>query len=149
MSQQKRPDELRVPLIGAGVLVGFIGLLTASAQLTGVGAWRASVDAPVETLTLVFEDRADGAVIASDAATGRQVRVYAAGGHGFVRGALRAVAHKRKVAGLPSDAPFQISRHADGKLVIVDPTTGARVILNGFGAPNAEEIDVLFEESAA
>ena len=141
------PDRkaLRAPLIASGVLVAFVVAITAVAQTTGLGAWRAEVDEPVETLTLAFVDREDGAVLVYDAADGAHRWTYGAGQHGFVRGALRAVAHERKVAGLPDGAPFHVTRHADGKLSIADPLTGVRVVLNGFGAPNAEEFAWLFE----
>lgn len=137
-----------MPVRAAACLVGFVLVLTATAQLTGLGAWRAPVAAASETKLLRFVDREDGAVLVYDDASGALAWTYGAGAHGFVRGALRAVAHERKVAEMPADAPFEISRHADGKLTIVDPLTGARVILNGFGAPNAAEFEVLFEESA-
>ncbi|MFN0023309.1 MAG: photosynthetic complex assembly protein PuhC [Parvularculaceae bacterium] len=147
MEQAHRPPSLKVPLIGAGILISFVLVLTAVAQWTGAGAWRAKVGAAEERLVLSFADRDDGAVVVTDPASGEEVHVYSAGSHGFVRGALRAVAHKRKVAGLDAAAPFEITRDAEGKLVIRDPLTDARVILTGFGAPNAAEIALLFERS--
>ncbi|MDZ7627145.1 MAG: photosynthetic complex assembly protein PuhC [Parvularculaceae bacterium] len=148
MSDAQHRQSLRVPLIGAGILVGFVLAITTIAQWTGAGKWRADVGAAEETLTLAFADRDDGAVIVTDAASGEEIYVYAPEKHGFVRGALRAVAHKRKMAGLDTSAPFEIARHVDGKLSITDPLTGARVILNGFGAPNAAEFAHLFEGQA-
>lgn len=148
MSNANRQQSLRVPLIGAGVLVGFVLAITAIAQWTGAGKWRADVGMAEETLTLAFADRDDGAVIVTDATSGEEVYIYAPEKHGFVRSALRAVAHKRKLAGFDTAAPFEIARHVDGKLTITDPLTGARVILNGFGAPNAAEFAQLFEGRA-
>ncbi len=143
-----RPQSLRVPLIGAGILVSLVLTMTAVAQWTGAGKWQADIGAAEETLMLSFADRDDGAVVVTDAVSGAEIFVYAPEKHGFVRGALRAVAHKRKLAGLDSAAPFKVSRHVDGKLTIADPLTGAQVILNGFGAPNAAEIALLFDRRA-
>jgi putative photosynthetic complex assembly protein len=148
MTEGHRPQSLRVPLIAAGVLVSFMLTITTIAQLTGVGKWRAAVGPASETLTLAFEDRDDGAVIVTNAASGEEVFVYAPEKHGFIRSTLRAVAHKRKLAGLDAAAPFEVVRHTDGKLTLTDPLTGSRVILNGFGAPNAAEFAQLFERSA-
>ncbi len=148
MSDHSRPHSLRAPLIGAGVLIGVSLALAASAQLTGVGAWRVSLAEPLETISLNFADRPDGAVEVFDAVTGLKVWTYDSGKHGFVRSVLRAVAHERKVSGLATDAPFELTRHADGNLSIVDPVTGARVIVNCFGKPNAAEIALLFDRSA-
>lgn len=148
MNEGHRPQSLRIPLIAAGVLISFMLTITAIAQLTGFGKWRAEVGPASETLTLAFADRDDGAVVVTDASSGAEIFVYAPGKHGFIRSTLRAVAHKRKAAGLDDSAPFEVVRHADGKLTLTDPLTGARVILNGFGAPNAAEFAQLFERSA-
>ena len=148
MNEGHRPQSLRAPLIAAGVLVSFMLTIAAIAQLTGIGKWRADVGPASETLTLAFADRDDGAVVVTDAASGETVFVYAPEKHGFVRSTLRAVAHKRKLAELDAAAPFEVVRHVDGKLTLTDPLTGARVILNGFGAPNAAEFAQLFERSA-
>lgn len=148
MTTAPRLQSLRVPLIGAAVLISFVLILTALAQFTGAGKWQADVGAAQEVLTLAFADRADGAVVVTDAVSGAEIHVYAPDKHGFVRGALRAVASKRKRAGFDRAAPFEIARHVDGKLSITDPLTGARVILNGFGAPNAAEIALLFDRRA-
>lgn len=148
MSAAHRPQSLRVPLIGAGVLLSFVLAITTLAQTTGLGKWRADVGPAGATLTLSFADRDDGAVVVTDPSTGEEVFVYAPEKHGFVRGALRAVAQRRKLAGMDAAAPFKIVRHTDGKLTITDPLTGARVVLNGFGAPNAAEFAKLFEGTA-
>jgi putative photosynthetic complex assembly protein len=148
MSALHRSQSLKVPLIGAGILISFVLTITTIAQTTGVGKWRAEVGAPSEQLSLAFADRDDGAVVATDPANGVEVFVFSADKHGFVRSALRAVARKRKLAGYDAGAPFTIARHEDGKLTITDPLTGSRIVLNGFGAPNAAEFAQLFERDA-
>jgi putative photosynthetic complex assembly protein len=148
MTKGHRPQSLRAPLIAAGCLIAFMLTIATVAQTTGIGKWRADVGAASQTLSLAFADRDDGAVVVTDAASGAEVFVYAPDKHGFVRSALRAVSRKRQVAGLDESAPFEIARHDDGKLTLTDPLTGSRVILNGFGAPNAAEFAQLFERSA-
>lgn len=147
MSAAHRPHSLKAPLIGAGMLISFVLSITTVAQLTGVGKWRADIGAPAQSLSLAFADRDDGAVIATDAATGAEVFIFSPDRHGFVRSALRAVARERKLAGHDAAAPFTIARHDDGKLTITDPLTGSRIVLNGFGAPNAAEFAQLFDRN--
>lgn len=147
MSAAHRPHSLKVPLIGAGILIGVVLTLTSVAQLTGVGKWRAAIGEETESLSLVFSDRDDGAVVATKAGADSALYVFSADKHGFVRSALRAVARERKLAGLDPAAPLTLARHEDGKLTLTDPLTGARVILNGFGVPNAAEFAQLLDRS--
>ena len=147
MSAAHHPHSLRVPLIGAGILISFVLTITTIAQATGVGKWRAEFGAPAQSLSLSFADRDDGAVVATDAANGAEVFVFSRDKHGFVRSTLRAVARERKLAGYDAAAPFTITLHEDGKLTLTDPLTGSRIVLNGFGAPNAAEFAQLFERS--
>lgn len=148
MSVNDHPHSLRVPLIGAAILIGFVLTITSLAQLTGFGKWRAEIAAPTETLSLVFADRDDGAVVATEEGADTAYFVFSPEKHGFVRSALRALARDRKLAGLDPEAPFTLSRHEDGKLTLTDPLTGASLILNGFGAPNAAEFAQLLERTA-
>lgn len=145
MPEANASPSLKKPLIAAGLLIGFVLVMTAGVRLTGQGAWRAADSPAVETLSLKFHDREDGAVVVVDAATDAEIFVYGAGSHGFIRSTVRAVARHRKLAGLPPDEPFALQRLADGRLVLADPLTGRFVGLNGFGAPNVEEFAQLFE----
>ncbi len=147
MSAIHQPNSLKVPLIGAGILIGFMLTVTSLAQLTGFGKWQAEIAPATESVSVAFADRDDGAVVATDAG-GAEVLVFSPGKHGFIRSALRALARDRKLAKLDPAAPFTLSRHEDGKLMLTDPLTGARLILNGFGAPNAAEFAQLLERTA-
>ena len=148
MSAVHRPHSLKVPLTAAGILISFVLAITTIAQTTGIGKWRAEVGEPEQSVSLVFTDRDDGAVVVADAANGAEVFIFSPEKHGFVRSAVRAVARERKLAGYDASAPFTIARHQGGKLTITDPLTGSRIILNGFGAPNAAEFAKLLEGAA-
>lgn len=93
---------------------------------------------PVAERQLLFADRADGAVVVTDARTGGQVAVVAPGEGGFVRGALRGLARTRLTAGVGREQPFRLAGWADGRLTLEDPTTGAKMELAAFGQTNAE-----------
>jgi putative photosynthetic complex assembly protein len=94
-------------------------------------------DAPILKMReLRFEDRADGSVDVIDAPSQRVIQNMT-GENGFFRGSLRGLARERKRNGLGSEQPFQLIGHADGRLTLLDPMTGARVDLGSFGPTNA------------
>jgi putative photosynthetic complex assembly protein len=127
----------RGPLLGAAILVGGAILAVAAVRLTGVGMSRVA-DAPtISERAFRFEDRIDGSIAVLDAANNRQVEAVAPGTNGFLRGTLRGLARERKRQGVGPEEPFRLVAHADGRLTLVDPTTGRRVDLEAFGATNA------------
>ena len=85
--------------------------------------------------TLRFDDLPDGAVAAVDAASGKLIQRFE-GEQGFLRGTLRAMARERKLHGIGRDETFELLLHADGRLTLLDPQTGARIALESFGATN-------------
>ena len=119
--------------IGAVLLTTVIGV--ASVRLSGTDI--STPDAPILKMReLRFEDRADGSVDVIDAPSQRVIQNMT-GENGFFRGSLRGLARERKRNGLGSEQPFQLIGHADGRLTLLDPTTGARVDLGSFGPTNA------------
>jgi len=87
------------------------------------------------TRNLQFRDMPGGDILVTDAKSGEQVaRVQ--GEQGFIRGILRALNRSRKQRGLGPDAAFELSRFADGRLVISDRSTGERLDLGAFGPTN-------------
>jgi putative photosynthetic complex assembly protein len=136
----------RGPLIAAGVLIAFSILLAATARLTGIGAERLQLAAPVSAVTLRFADLPDGSVGVTDATGDRKIAKLAPGEAGFVRVVMRGFAYKRSRQGTGPEQPFELSRRADGSLVIEDPTTGHLVLLNGFGHLNAAAFQDLLDK---
>ncbi len=88
--------------------------------------------------SFVAADRADGAVVLSDATTGRQVLVVAPGEDGFMRGTLRGLARDRRLRDLGPEAPFRLSSWSDGRLTLDDTATGRRLDLLAFGQTQAD-----------
>jgi putative photosynthetic complex assembly protein len=83
-------------------------------------------------------DRADGAVVITDAASGRDVLVIAPGEDGFMRGTLRGLARDRRMRDLGPEAPFRLTAWTDGRLTLDDTATGRRLDLLAFGQTQAE-----------
>lgn len=135
--QHHRPFS-RAVLVGAGLLVALSIVAAATARLTGIGRTQFAAVEPVESLSLRFEDRADGSVAVRGAGDGQIVAVLPPGSNGFVRGVLRGLARERMLREQGSDVPFRLTRWADGRLSIDDPATGRHIDLGGFGPTNAQ-----------
>lgn len=119
--------------MGALVLVSLVAV--SAVRLSGVSIH--SPDAPPTAVrALRFEDRADGSIAVIDARSGAEVQ-RVQGEAGFVRGALRALARERRQQQVGAEPAFELVARADGRLTLVDPSTGARIDLESFGPTNA------------
>ena len=125
----------RAPLMIGMAMVG-LSLAGAVAGRLTAGEATAPTEAPLAARELVFEDRADGAVVARAAGDLRPVEVFE-GENGFLRGTLRGLARTRHAEQVGPAAPFRLARWADGRLTLDDPATGRHVELLAFGATNA------------
>jgi putative photosynthetic complex assembly protein len=138
--------EIRGPLWLIAVLMALALVVTAAWRWSG--AAMSEPQAPVSIVrTLYFVDLPDGAIDVTDAASGAQVLVLR-GEQGFVRGALRSLVRGRRQRGLGPQAPFELSRHLDGRLILSDPATGQRIDLEAFGPTNAGAFARLLEQPA-
>lgn len=131
-----------------------LGFVLAALSVVGAGTWRMTHHAdatpagrPVQQRDLVFEDRADGAVVVREAAGLGTVEVFE-GENGFLRGTLRGMARTRKAEGVGPSAPFRLATWSDGRLTLDDPATGRHVELLAFGPDNAAVFARLLTEAA-
>lgn len=127
----------RVPLYAAFALVAASVLLVAIARFGGVGQLRTPLTEVTAERQLLFADRADGAVVVSDARSGEVLEVVAPGTNGFLRGALRGLGRERKRSGIAQSVPFRLTSRSDGRLLLEDPATGRLIDLGAFGPTNA------------
>lgn len=130
----------RVPrgmLIAATLMITLAMGMALTARLTGTGSLRiATGERPVVERELRFADRADGAVVVTDARTGQTVHVLEPGVNSFVRGAVRGLAFGRKRDGIGAQPPFRLARWPGGRLTLEDPSTGTVLDLAAYGAVN-------------
>ena len=134
--------DLVVPrpmLLGAASLVLFALIVTGAARLTGAGVAEAPQAEVVQTLNLQFRDEPDGGVSVYDHDAGERIWLYEPETGGFVRVALRALAHDRLVKGGAPEEAFRLNRLANGRLVIEDPVTGRSIGLEAFGDDNEQD----------
>lgn len=145
MSTHSHADMLpRGTLVTAGALVAFAMLATATVRIAHLPpaaspvAMRAAAHAvPVSTRNLHFADRADGAVVITDADHGDTAMVIVPGQQtGFIRGVMRGLARDRRMRGIGDQPPFQLSLWPDGELSLTDSATGRSIELTAFGSTN-------------
>ena len=125
----------RFPLFAVGGLVAFSLLMAASGRINGPSI-SVTPSAQVQSRDLRFEDRADGSVAVIDANSGALVDVAAPGTNGFLRATLRGLVRERKHEAIGAAVPFRLTRWADGRLTLDDPTTGRKVEMEAFGETN-------------
>lgn len=117
----------------AVVLVALVFTLAVLATRFGIGKAADVYRDPVAQRALSFADAPDGGIIVRDGATGAVALTLPQGTNGFLRGALRSLADRRRTAGKPYDAPFLLTAWGDGRVTLEDTSTGQRVAVSSFG----------------
>jgi putative photosynthetic complex assembly protein len=138
----------RGALVGAGSLILLSLLLVVGFRIAGLSPAQPEPSAIVASYQLRFEDRADGAVLIYSEPADRLVHIIAPGTNGFVRGVLRGLARDRRAENIGATEPFKLTRWADGRLSLDDPTTRRHVDLEVFGPTNAGAFASIFEDIA-
>jgi putative photosynthetic complex assembly protein len=127
----------RAALMGAATLVCGSLILVGVARLTGYAPAKPPASAIIQSQELRFADRADGAVLVYASEKDVLVDTLPPGTNGFVRGVLRGLVRERRADHIGSTPPFRLTRWADGRLSLDDPSTGRHVDLEVFGPTNA------------
>ncbi len=136
-SQQPLLRPSAIPVVVRWVLLGLAVLIVGIFTARQSGFEARQPDAPVVwTKSLHFEDGTHGEILVYDTAA-QKIATFE-GEQGFLRGTLRALARERKKRSISPDAAFELSGHADGQLVLRDPTTGEAIHLASFGPSNAQ-----------
>jgi putative photosynthetic complex assembly protein len=121
----------------AGGIIAFSLISVGLIRITGNGPDQLAA-APTVQRSLLFQDQKDGGVLVADGLTGEKLTLLY-GEQGFVRGALRALTRERYSRGIGSDKPFDLIARVDGRVTLMDPSTGQRVDLESFGPTNTAE----------
>ncbi len=121
----------------AGGILAFSLISVGLIRITGNGPDQLAA-APTVQRALLFQDQKDGGVWVADGVTGEKLTVLY-GEQGFVRGALRALTRERHARGIGSAQPFDLVARVDGRVTLMDPSTGQRIDLESFGPTNVAE----------
>ena len=130
----------------AAVAVAVLTLALAfSASRFGIGKSADVYGTAVAQRALRFDDARDGGIIVRDAASGSVALTLPPGTNGFIRGALRALAGKRRQSALPATAPFLLTAWDDGRVTIEDPLTATRIAVSSFGPTQVRSFVALLD----
>jgi putative photosynthetic complex assembly protein len=127
----------------AAALIAVTFALAISARLFGFGAFAEPEGTALISRSLTFTDAADGGIYVHDADAQQLATTLAPGTSGFVRGSLRALTRKRRLANIGAEMPFVLTRFDDGRLVLSDPATKASVTISSFGPTQVAAFDSL------
>ena len=126
---------LNRPMAWIGVML--LSMLVAVGLARWSGLDPRTPDAAVQwQRDLHFRDVAGGDIVVLDHTTGQQVAQFS-GEQGFLRSTLRALARERHRENLSSNVPFLLIGCTDGRMTLLDPSTGQRIDLESFGPSNA------------
>lgn len=147
-SHLKDPSVPRPVLIAIGILLAATFALVAAIRLTAdpgaPSAYTSIATEPVRAqISLVFRDRADGAVIGVDPVSGETLAVVDPETGGFVRGVLRGLNRARRAQAVPADVPFRIVLQSDGDFYLQDEATRTAIDLRAFGPTNIQAFAVM------
>ena len=136
-------------LIGAAILIVTALLMVGAVRLSGTQPAQPDPSPMVAQVEVSFEDRADGAVLLFLKPQNKPMGQLAPGTNGFVRGVLRGLARERRAEKIGPQAPFRLTRWADGRLSLDDPATSRHVDLEVFGPTNAGAFATIFLQGLA
>lgn len=142
----------KIPPVALAAAAAIMALTIGAAlvgRLSGIGAMQGPNAAAVQLRSLVFADRADGAIVITQGGDGALVEVLPPGGNGFIRGVLRSLARDRRAHGVGPEPAFDLVRRANGQIALLDPATSGRIELDAFGSDNVEAFAHLLKTDAA
>ena len=136
----------RGALVGVGALVAGIIALAGITHATNSEHVTMPPSRPIAAIDLAFRDLPSGGVAVTEAETGRLVSTVAPQTGGFIRGIMRALVLGHRRAGEPDHTPFRLTRWADGRLTIADPSTQESFELEAFGSTNEQVFAAFLEK---
>ena len=107
-------------LFGAAALIALTVIGATTARLTGVGKTPELSARAVQTLSLRFDDQANGSVLVRRASDQAVIYTIAPETNGFMRATLRGLAQERRRSGIDDTTPFLLTRWSDGRMSLDD-----------------------------
>jgi len=142
-------QNLTPPKPALRVAVAMIAMVFTMAILASqFGIFKANdvYENAVAQRALSFADASDGGILVQDGLTGEVALTLPPGTNGFLRGALRAMADRRRVSQKSQAAPFLLTAWGDGRISIEDPETGQRIAVSSFGPTQVRSFVALLDK---
>jgi putative photosynthetic complex assembly protein len=141
-----------IPFLYAALgLVALVFTMAISARFFGLFKFDSAPYAAVESTWLRFVDAEDGSILVFDAqgAADKPMIRIAPQTNQFLRGALRGLARKRRAANVQPEQPFVLTKWADGRITLDDPSTKAQISIESFGPTQVESFVALLPSTRA
>ena len=137
MTDSAKPAEMpKGVIVLAGALLLFTMAVAGTARITHNNHVILPPTQAVASRDLLFKDLKDGGVEVTDAGTGEHVYTVVPTTGGFLRGVLRGLVHDHRRVDRAIGYAFHLTRWADGRLSLEDPTTHESFELEAFGSTN-------------
>lgn len=142
-------------LFGGGMIAAALALTAAVQigwldQLAVPSVARAEAGAVVQTAReLRFLVSQDDVIRVQDVRSGEDIARYAEAEGGFVRGAMRGLGRDRRLAGIPMDTPYTLTRWSDGSISLTDHGSGDIIEMGAFGPDNRAAFEALLSEETS
>ncbi|MEM0952701.1 MAG: photosynthetic complex assembly protein PuhC [Pseudomonadota bacterium] len=136
---------------GLAAIAFFALITTVIARYTGYTLPTIPPSPIVETRQLLFTDLQRGVIEINDGASGDLLMRIETGEQAFLRSVVRGLARQRRaISGLRDvGVPFDLSRLADGRLIIADRISGETIQLDAFGPNNLITFELLLTAGSA
>ena len=132
----KRAEMPLGVIVLAGALLLFTMTVAGMARITNNNHVILPPTQAVASRDLLFKDLKDGGVDVSDAGTSEHVYTVLPTTGGFLRGVLRGLVRDHRKVDRAIGYAFHLTRWADGRLSLEDPTTHESFELEAFGSTN-------------
>jgi putative photosynthetic complex assembly protein len=138
-NQMKHRDREMVPKV---LVRAMFGLMAASVALVGYAQWAdvplsgVAPDSPVvqERMITLTGDHAAGYAVIDD--SGQQIAHSKDDKNGFIDVIASSIKRERETNGYALNDPLRLVRRENGKTAVIDPTTGWKIELIGYGKDN-------------
>lgn len=132
---------------GIGAVVVFTVIGVALLRASGFDPRQENTSPVVASSQLRFVDADAGEVLVYEHPGERLLARLPPAEESFVRGVLRSMARERRSRDISPEAPFLLSKHADGSLILTDPAVGREINLVAFGPTNVGSFEKLLAAS--
>lgn len=128
-----------------GILMVVVLVVTTIATMTrDTTATPARAETPVlSSRQVAFEPQPEGVLIVRDADTGAEIAALVEADGGFVHNVVRVLTKERRRHAVAADMPYRISAYTNGRVSILDLSTGRVIDINAFGATQVESFAAL------
>ncbi|MFN0099334.1 MAG: photosynthetic complex assembly protein PuhC [Gemmatimonadaceae bacterium] len=142
---QLTPPKPVLRVAVAIVVITFVMAVLASQF--GIGKSADVYGQPVAQRALRFADAPDGGILVYDGASAELTLTLPKSTNGFLRGALRGLADRRRRGNLSPETPFLLTAWDDGRVTIEDPLTQQRIAVSSFGPTQVKSFVGLLDKT--